>query len=240
MQKLLLCSTCFTAMFVLATLIFCRGAEAQTPEKMLEKIHWFGQSAVKIETGDKIIYIDPLIAEKTEDADIILITHSHSDHFDLRSIERVAKKETVFIATQDCEKGIKSKFNARVITLKPGMSKDMNSIMIEAVPAYNTPHPKINNWVGYILTIDGVRIYHAGDTERIPEMKEFTCDIAMLPLGQTYTMKSVEEAAEAAQDVKAKIAIPIHFGLYEGTKEDADRFAELLKGKIQVVIKEKR
>lgn len=217
------------------------GADIKsTPDKMLEKIHWFGQSGVKIETGDKIIYIDPLIAEKTEDADIILITHPHSDHFDLRSIEKVAKKETVFIATQDCEERIKSKFNAQVITLKPGMSKDINGILIEAVPAYNTPHPKINNWVGYILTIDGVRIYHAGDTERIPEMKEFTCDIAMLPLGQTYTMKSVEEAAEAAQDVKAKIAIPIHFGIYEGTKEDADKFAELLKGNIQVVIKEKR
>lgn len=240
MRKMLWCSTCFAIMFVLAILIFSRGAEAQTPEKMLEKIHWFGQSAVKIETGDNIIYIDPLISEKTEDADIILITHSHSDHFDLRSIERVAKKETVFIATKDCEGRIKSKFNAQVITLKPGMSKDLNGTLIEAVPAYNVAHPKTNNWVGYILTIDGVRIYHAGDTKRIPEMKEFTCDIAMLPLGQTYTMKSVEEAAEAAQDVKAKIAIPIHFGIYEGTIEDAHKFAELLKGKIQVVIKEKR
>jgi L-ascorbate metabolism protein UlaG (beta-lactamase superfamily) len=108
------------------------------------------------------------------------------------------------------------------------------------VPAYNVVktnyHPKGNKWVGYILTIDGVKIYHAGDTERIPEMQEFTCDIVMLPLGQTYTMNSVEEAAEATLDVQAKIAIPIHYGMYEGTVEDAKKFQELLKNKVQVVI----
>ncbi|MCK4836639.1 MAG: MBL fold metallo-hydrolase, partial [Candidatus Aminicenantes bacterium] len=98
---------------------------------------------------------------------------------------------------------------------------------------------KENQWVGYILTIDGIRIYHAGDTERIPEMKNFSCDIALLPLGQTYTMNSVKEAAEAAIDVKAKIAIPIHYGLYEGKTQDAVEFQNILKDKIKVIIKEK-
>ena len=98
-------------------------------------------------------------------------------------------------------------------------------------------HPKANNWVGYLLTIDGVKIYHFGDTERIPEMKNIVCDIALLPLGQKYTMNSVQEAADAALDARAKIAIPIHYGLYEGKAADADAFAALLKGKITVVIK---
>jgi L-ascorbate metabolism protein UlaG (beta-lactamase superfamily) len=92
--------------------------------------------------------------------------------------------------------------------------------------------------VGYIVEIDGVKVYHAGDTERIPEMKNIDCDIALLPLGQTYTMNSVEEAAEAALDTGAEVAIPIHYGMYEGTKEDAEKFKELLDGKMKVVILE--
>jgi L-ascorbate metabolism protein UlaG (beta-lactamase superfamily) len=122
------------------------------------------------------------------------------------------------------------------------MKTTVGNIQIEAVPAYNIVktnyHPKEKKYVGYIITVEGVRIYHAGDTERIPEMKEFTCDIVLLPLGQTYTMNTVEEAAEAALDVKAKFAIPIHYGMYEGKMEDAIKFAELLKDKIQVVIQE--
>lgn len=98
-------------------------------------------------------------------------------------------------------------------------------------------HPKKNKWVGYILTIEDNNVYHAGDTERIPEMKDIVCDIALLPLGQTYTMNSVEDAAEAAIDVKAKIAIPFHYGLYKGTEEDSVKFRKLLKDKVEVVIK---
>ncbi len=95
-------------------------------------------------------------------------------------------------------------------------------------------HPKHNGWVGYVVTVGGRRIYHAGDTERIPEMKTFSCDIALLPLGQTYTMESVEDAAAAARDVKASMAIPIHFGMYEGTQADAEKFRDLLEGEIDV------
>ena len=97
-------------------------------------------------------------------------------------------------------------------------------------------HKRNDDFAGYILTVGQSRIYHAGDTERIPEMKNIDCDIALLPLGQTYTMNSVEEAAEAAMDTGAEIAIPIHYGMYEGTKEDALEFKELLDGKIKVVI----
>lgn len=244
MLKLVLCLLCFAGVLTLAAIICSKSAEALRPEEMVAKAHWLGkQASVKIEAGDKIIYIDPFqIAEAANDADIVLVTHKHDDHFSPGDIERVAKAETVFIAPQDCAKTIENKFNSQVIIAEPGMSTTVDEIQIEAVPAYNVVktkyHPKESNWVGYILTIDGVRIYHAGDTERIPEMKEFTCDIAMVPLGQTYTMNSVEEAAEAVLDVQAKIAIPIHYGMYEGKPEDAQKFAELLEGKVQVIIQE--
>ncbi|MBM3437493.1 MAG: MBL fold metallo-hydrolase, partial [Bacteroidetes bacterium] len=115
------------------------------------------------------------------------------------------------------------------------------NIPFEAVPAYNVVktkfHPKSNKWLGYILELEGKKIYLAGDTERIPEMKAIACDIALLPLGQTYTMNSVEDAAEAAKDVKAGIVIPIHYGLYEGTQADSARLKKLLEGFAEVILK---
>ena len=232
----------FGGVVMLATLAFSRNVEAISPEEMLKNVHWLGkQASVKIQAGKKIIYIDPYeIAKKTNDADIVLVTHSHRDHLSPVDIKKVAKADTVFIAPQSCVSGIEAEFNTKVIISEPGMSRRLGEIQIRAVPAYNVIktkyHPKGNKWVGYILTIDDVKIYHAGDTERIPEMQEFTCDIVMLPLGQKYTMNSVEEAAKAVLDVRAKIAIPIHYGMYEGTVEDAKKFQELLKDKVQVVI----
>jgi L-ascorbate metabolism protein UlaG (beta-lactamase superfamily) len=232
----------FAGLVMLATLGFSRNGEAISPEEMLKNVHWLGkQASVKIQGGKKVIYIDPYqIAEKINDADIVLVTHSHKDHLSPVDIKKVAKGDTVFIAPQSCVSSIEAEFNTKVIVSQPGMSRRLGEIQIKAVPAYNVVktkyHPKKNKWVGYILTIDGVKIYHAGDTERIPEMQQFTCDIVMLPLGQTYTMNSVEEAVEATLDVQAKIAIPIHYGMYEGTVEDAKKFQELLKNKVQVVI----
>jgi L-ascorbate metabolism protein UlaG (beta-lactamase superfamily) len=211
--------------------------------KMADQITWLGQAAVKIQAGGKVIYIDPYQLNKTDKADIILITHSHGDHLSAADIEKVLTDQSTLIAPQDCFKEFKKSWKAKVLSLAPGQNTNINNILIEAVPAYNVIktkfHPKANNWVGYILTIDKIRIYHTGDTERIPEMKNMTCDIVLLPLGQTYTMNSVEEAVEAALDVKAKIAIPIHFGLYEGKAEDAQKFQALLKDKVKVIIKQK-
>ena len=99
-------------------------------------------------------------------------------------------------------------------------------MIIHAVPAYNITrqyHKKSSNYLGYVIDFDGISLYHTGDTERIPEMKEIRCDIIMVPLGQTYTMNSVEEAVEVVLDTKARVAIPIHWGLYEGSGEDAGR-----------------
>lgn len=228
---------------IVMTSMISGQAEALTPEEMLKKIHWLGQATVKIETGEHIIYIDPVFnIEETHDADVILVTHSHQDHYNIKTIDMLMKEGTVVIATGDISANIDQTLGTTTLVAEPGFTTEIGNITIEAVPAYNVVktnfHPKANKWVGYVLIIDGVRVYHAGDTERIPEMQDFTADIAMLPLGQTYTMNSVEEAADAARDVQAKIAIPIHYGMYEGSEADAQKFADLLKDDMQVVIKE--
>jgi L-ascorbate metabolism protein UlaG (beta-lactamase superfamily) len=216
---------------------------ASSPEQMLAKIHWLGQATVKIEAGDKIIYIDPYQIKQPDKADLILITHSHDDHLSPGAIEKIAQAGTQFFAPQSCVKTLESKFKTTVTVVEPGSVIDVGDIHIEAVPAYNVVktnfHSKGNKWVGYVLTIDGVKIYHAGDTERIPEMQKFTCDIALLPLGQTYTMSTIQDAADAALDVQAKIAMPIHYGMYEGKAADTETFKTLLDGKVMVVIKSK-
>jgi L-ascorbate metabolism protein UlaG (beta-lactamase superfamily) len=241
MKKFILYSMFFFVFFTFSNLGYCENSSKVTPQEMVEKIHWLDQATVKIDAGDQAIYFDPHKIKKTDKADIILITHSHSDHFSIPEISKITTKSTVFIAPEDCVKDLEEMGKNKVLVLEPGMNTTIGDILIEAVPAYNVVktkyHPKANKWLGYILTINGVRIYLAGDTEKIPEMKDFTCDIAMLPLGQTYTMNSVKEAAEAAIDVQAKIAIPIHYGSYEGTEADAKEFKKLLKDKVDVIIK---
>jgi L-ascorbate metabolism protein UlaG (beta-lactamase superfamily) len=203
-------------------------AQSQKIYDMVKNIHWLGQAAVKINAAGKVIYIDPYQLKNTDQADIVLITHGHNDHLSLADIKKIITGKSIIIATVDCYAKLQNLNVAEIKTIGPGQSLTLDYINISAVPAYNIVkanfHPKSNKWVGYVLTIEGVRIYHAGDTERIPEMKDISCDIAMLPLGQTYTMNSIKEAADAAIDVKAKIAIPIHYGLYEGTAEDAEEF----------------
>jgi L-ascorbate metabolism protein UlaG (beta-lactamase superfamily) len=198
------------------------GFTAGDPESVMKMITWYGQSSLRIDTGKAVIYIDPVKVSSDMKADAILVTHSHGDHYSKADIEKLSKKGTRLITSFAAEGAEET---------APGKKFDINGISVEAVPAYNivkaNKHPKANGFVGYILTIDGVRVYHAGDTERIPEMKNFKADIAFLPLGQKYTMNSVEEAVDAAVDVKAKIAVPMHFGKYEGTAADALKFEEL-------------
>lgn len=223
----------FTSLFLSMT----EAGFAMTPREVLKNIQWFGQACVRIQSeSGKIIYIDPYQLHSNDYADIILITHSHSDHYSPGDIAKLTNDGKIIVAPFPVEGGI---------VLKANQSTNIQGIQVEAVPAYNIikkdNHPKSNAWVGYIITVDGVRIYHSGDTERIPEMKNIHCDIAMLPLGQTYTMSSVQEAVNAALDVKAKIAIPIHFGMYEGKTIDADIFVKTLRQKgIEAMVLEKK
>jgi L-ascorbate metabolism protein UlaG (beta-lactamase superfamily) len=226
-------------LFLALILVSFTQLSAQTM-KTVEKITWFGQAAVSIDNNGQKIFIDPYQLLVDDAADLILITHSHGDHLSVEDVKMVVTSKTQFICPHECEAKLLEAGFKNIITIAPGEIVIIDGTEITAVPMYNVVktnyHPKENGWIGFIVNVDGVKIYHAGDTERIPEMKDLDCDIVLLPLGQTYTMNSVEEAVEAALDTGAEIAIPIHYGMYEGTKEDALKFKELLDGQLEVVI----
>jgi L-ascorbate metabolism protein UlaG (beta-lactamase superfamily) len=210
--------------FLLGAALNC-GAIA--PQEALQRISWYGQSSLRMELGGKVIWIDPVDIPMKEAADIILVTHNHGDHYSAADIKKLSGPSTLVLAGFDNAVGMER--------IRPGETRKVDGLVIEAVSAYNIVkarnHPKASNFCGFVLSAEGVRVYDAGDTERIPEMKGISCDIAFLPLGQTYTMGSVDEAVLAALDVKAKIAVPFHYGLYEGTEGDADAFVAALTAK---------
>jgi L-ascorbate metabolism protein UlaG (beta-lactamase superfamily) len=211
-------------------------------DQMVENLTWIQQSCFRMTGTGVTVYFDPqAIKTGAVPADVIFISHSHGDHFAPAEIKKIATANTLIYGPANCKyTGVCKEF----ITVLPGDTKSvLPNLQIKAVLAYNVVktswHPKAANNVGFVVTLDGVSVYHAGDTERIPEMKEIDCDIALLPLGQTYTMVSVADAAESAKDVKAEVAIPMHFGTAEGTLNDANNFKSLLEGQVRVVIKTK-
>jgi L-ascorbate metabolism protein UlaG (beta-lactamase superfamily) len=209
-------------------------------EAFAESIQWFGQASVKIQQSGKTIYIDPYNLKANDKADAILITHPHFDHFSIEDIKKIATPNTIMFCPSEVKDKVSELDLATVYAVSPGYQSEWKGITIHAVPAYNIlkteKHPKSSNWIGYVLTLGHVKLYHAGDTERVPEMKSISCDIMLLPLGQTYTMNTVEEAVEAVLDTNASIAIPIHYGMYEGSAKDAERFSKLLDGRVEVII----
>lgn len=198
-------------------------------------IHWLGHSSFRIEDGTVQIYIDPYqIPARTPKADIVFITHAHYDHFSAEDIAKVQNEETIFVAPKD----VAAQMKGNVIAVEPGKSYSIGKLKIQTVPAYNLDkkfHPKQNAWVGYIITLsNGQKIYHAGDTDFIPEMKSIITDIAMLPCGGTYTM-TAKQAADAANSFTPKLLIPMHYGSIVGSRADADTVKKLFKG--ETVIK---
>jgi len=209
-------------------------------EAVAESIQWFGQAAVKIMNCGKVIYIDPYQIKGNDKADLILITHSHFDHFSPDDIKKIVAPHTWILCPSDVADEAQKFGAAKVIAVQPGFNDEWHGIEIKTVPMYNVTktdkHPKSKNWVGYLLNLCHVWLYHTGDTERIPEMKSIKTDIILLPLGQTYTMNSVDDAVAAVLDTGASVAIPIHYGMYEGTSADVDKFKELLKDKVEVIV----
>ena len=203
---------------------------------MLNNIEVLCHSSIRMDKG-KIIYVDPFhIKENYKDADIILITHSHYDHFSEEDIEKVRKADTKIYVTEDYVENTKSiGFSEnKIVGVKPYQTYYEGDIEINTVPAYNVNkqfHPKENNWVGYILKIDGISYYIAGDTDITEENKKIKCDVAFVPVGGTYTM-TAKEAAELVNIIKPKVAVPIHYGDIVGTKEDADTFINNLENGI--------
>jgi len=202
---------------------------------MLKNISWLGHASFKI-ADDKVLYIDPWKLKREDKADIILITHSHYDHLSLEDISKVQTEDTVIVVPSDGA----SKLKGNIKTVRPGDSLAVKGIDIEVVPAYNIKkdyHPKGNRWVGFVINIKGTRIYHSGDTDFIPEMKKIKADIALLPIGGTYTM-DVAEAVEAVKAINPEVAIPMHYGDIIGSVEDARKFKEMSPVKVEILKKE--
>ncbi|HEA46250.1 MAG TPA: MBL fold metallo-hydrolase [Candidatus Pacearchaeota archaeon] len=201
------------------------------------EIKWLGHAGFMIKNS-RVIYIDPYkIKEGSEPADLILITHSHQDHCSFPDLSKIVKEGTKIVATPDCQSKI-AKFNVpiKIELMEPGQEVDLGDVKISAVPAYNIDkhfHSGEEGWVGYIIKIEGIMIYHAGDTDIIPEMQKLTGYkqqgkefVALLPVGGRFTM-SAEEAAEAAKIIKPTLAIPMHWGSIIGDEDDAKEFVEL-------------
>lgn len=199
---------------------------------MLNNIEINCHSSIKINKG-KTIYIDPFKIEKeNHDANIILVTHEHYDHYSPEDIEKIITNETIIVAPKTVKALSKMK---NTVLVEPNNIYEVEGIKIETIASYNINkqfHPKDNEWVGYILEIDGVRYYIAGDTDITPENKQIKCDVAFVPVGGTYTM-TYEEAAELVNTIKPKIAVPTHYGSIVGEKDDGIKFQNLLNPNIQ-------
>ncbi len=204
---------------------------------MLEDIEVLCHSSIKI-NKEKVIYIDPFNIDKNyNDADIIFITHNHYDHYSKEDITKVKKESTIFVGTKDVvDELLKDGFNQDRIRIVYHNNKYLvDNINFETIPAYNTNkefHPKESGWVGYILQIEGIRYYIAGDTDITEENRKVKCDVAFVPVGGTFTM-NFKEAAKLVNEIKPKIAVPTHYGSIVGTKQDGVEFVKLLKTEIE-------
>ncbi|MFH1953775.1 MAG: MBL fold metallo-hydrolase [Pseudomonadota bacterium] len=202
-------------------------------KEMAQKIHWLGHDSFRIDAA-KTIYFDPFQLSAGPKADLILISHDHFDHCSPEDVAKIQQPKTVIITEKDSAKKLKGD----VRTLKPGASVMVDEVKVEGVPSYNTDkdfHPKKNGWLGFVVELEGVRIYHAGDADFIPEMKDLKVDIALLPVSGTYVMTS-DQAVKAALAIKPKLAIPMHYGAIVGEEGDAVRFKKALEGKVEVLI----
>ncbi len=208
------------------------------------RISWLGHDSFMIKNG-KTIIVDPFkLNAKYGPADILLITHEHFDHCSPDDIRKVASQKTIIVASAASKAEVaKAKHGGEVRTVRPGDKLQLDGVTIEAVPAYNLNkfrepgkvfHPKEDQKVGFIVEMKGVRFYHAGDTDAIPEMKGYKTDVALLPVSGTYVM-TAEEAAEAATKIKPSVAIPMHYGTIVGSEKDASRFKELAQCEVQIL-----
>jgi L-ascorbate metabolism protein UlaG (beta-lactamase superfamily) len=218
---------CFSAAVWTST---SQGATEADLKKMTSNLHWLGHDSFRIDSDGIVIYLDPFQLKDGPKADLILITHDHMDHASPADVAKIQKPETVIITVAQAA----AKFKGQIKTVKPGDELNVKGISIKAMPAYNVNkfsspgvpyHPKGSGYVGFILTVKGLRIYHAGDTDFIPEMKGLRPDIALLPVSGVFVM-TAEEAAEAATAINPKLAIPMHVGGPVGALSSAQRFKE--------------
>lgn len=204
---------------------------------MLGNVEVLCHSSIRI-NREKVIYIDPFKIDKYyNDADIIFITHDHYDHYSEEDIDKVKNEATMIVVPEKMLSKLLNKGFERekIITVRTNEDYIVQNVKFETIPAYNVNksfHPKENEWIGYIITIQGIRYYIAGDTDITEENQKVKCDVAFVPVGGTYTM-NFKEAARLINKIEPKIAIPIHYGSVVGTRQDAEEFMKILKPTIQ-------
>lgn len=204
---------------------------------MLDQISINLHSSIRVE-GEKVLRFDPFrLADAPHDADVILITHAHYDHYSPEDVAKARKPGTILVAPCAMEDELKAEPD--VVLLYPGETAQVAGIPVEAVPSYNVGkpmHPKKNGWLGYVVTVNGCRIYVAGDTDDNPDIRQVRCDVALIPIGGTYTMNAAEAAA-LINEIRPAVAIPTHYGSIVGKAEDAASFSALVDPEIRVVLK---
>lgn len=190
------------------------------------EVEWLGHAGFKLK-NEAVVYLDPyLLPSDPEKADIILISHDHYDHCDSDKVRQLTKEGTVIVTTSACA----AKLEGDIKVVNVGDEVTVENIAIKAVPAYNIgkPYHSRGSGVGYVFRLGGKNVYYGGDTDHIPEMEELgEIDIALLPIGGTYTM-DVNEAAEAVGVIKPKVVIPMHYNYVSGTGADTEEFKELV------------
>ncbi|UCF85691.1 MAG: MBL fold metallo-hydrolase [Desulfobacteraceae bacterium] len=208
-----------------------------TIEDFSKKITWLGHDGFRID-AKKTVYFDPYSISAGPKADLILISHDHFDHCSPEDVAKIQDSKTVIVTEKDSAK----KLSGDVRVMKPGESLNVDDIKIRAIPSYNTDkdfHPKANNWLGFVVEIEGITFYHAGDADFIPEMKDIEVDIALLPVSGTYVM-TADQAVKAALAINPKLAIPMHYGAIVGDEQDAFNFKKSLEGKVDVLVLKKQ
>lgn len=210
------------------------------------KLTWLGHDGFRIQDG-QTIYIDPFQIEGGAKADLVLVSHEHEDHCSVDDLKKIVTPNTTIVAHAQSKDELSKLKVKEVKIIRPNEKLTFAGAVVEAVPAYNlnkfrSPgkpfHPKEDGKLGFIVTVKGVRIYHAADTDHIPEMKGLTPDIALLPVSGTYVM-TAKEAAEAAGTINPKIAIPMHYASIVGSVKDAEEFKRLSKCEVTILQKER-
>ena len=209
---------------------------------MLDRIHWLGHSGFRID-GPPTIYIDPWrLGANPPPADLVLVTHPHYDHCSPDDVSRICGPEAVILANPGAAAKLRQKLDSGAVqVVRPGDRLEVASVPVEVVPAYNLDskpfHHRKAQHVGYIINVEGVRIYHTGDTDPIPEMEGLTVEVLMVPVSGTYVADPAQ-AAEIARLTKAKVALPMHIGTLFGSRAEAERFKELADCSVVLLKKE--